>query len=81
MVILDIPGTVVQTNLRRKGLFHTSSVNLDACEPSWEGCDLPSTSGRWGGVSGAGLFENGPCSVTGVLAGLGRMTGIPLSGR
>lgn len=54
-------------------------MNLDACEPSWDGWDLPSTSGRRGGINGAGPVEN-PCSVTGVLAGLGRMTGIPLSG-
>jgi hypothetical protein len=53
-------------------------VNLDACDPSWDGWDRPSTSGRWGGVNGAGP---NPYSVTGVLAGLGRMTGIPLSGR
>jgi hypothetical protein len=41
-------------------------------------------SGRAGGVKGGGgggvvAGPKGPCSVTGVLAGLGRITGMPLS--
>ena len=68
--------------MRQKSFFfQTSSVNLEPREPSCEGWDRPRTSGRRGGTfSGGGAnVEKGPCSVTGVLAGLGRRTGTPLS--
>jgi hypothetical protein len=69
-----------QTFLRQGGeFFQTSSVNLDAWDPSCDGCDRPSTSDRGGnGSSGGGTAEKGPCSVTGVRAGLGRITGVPI---
>jgi hypothetical protein len=56
-------------------------VNLEPCEPSREGCDRPRESGRRGGSSGGGGDggPNAPSEMTGVLAGLGLVIGMPLS--
>lgn len=58
-------------------------MNLEPCEPSREGCDRPRPSGRRGGLSGdAGDGDGGPnapSEMTGVLAGLGLVIGMPLS--
>lgn len=73
------PGPKHRHILRQAGTFQTSSVNRDAWDPSCEGCDRPSRSGRGGnGSSGGGASEKGPCSMTGVLAGLGRLIGVPI---
>lgn len=77
---MDESRSDAQTFLIQAGNFQTSSVNLDAWEPSCDGCDRPSISGRGGNGSSGGEAgkENGPCSVTGVLAGLGRIIGVPI---
>lgn len=57
-------------------------MNLEPCEPSRDGWDRPRTSGRRGGSSGVDTEDGGPnapSEITGVLAGLGRVTGMPLS--
>jgi len=57
-------------------------VNFEPCEPSREGCDRPRVSGRRGGSIGGGAGDGGPnapSEITGVLAGLGLVIGMPLS--
>ena len=55
----------------------TISLNLDGCDESCEGRDRPTASGPRGGTFNGGGTNGakGLCSVTGVLAGPGRITG------